>query len=110
MVPHVFGRPPFAPGNLTAASAPVRIEAPEEADERHEAAFDHRNACVREALEDAVAEDRDQVAVHARAAESVVLDVVVGHAGGGDRDADADALEVRVYGNRKRQFVGSVPE
>src|SRR5437588_11873884 len=60
VIPHVLGRSPFAPGNLTAASAPVRIEAPEEADERHEPTLDHRNACVREALEDAVAEDRDE--------------------------------------------------
>ena len=57
-----------------------------------------------------MAEDRDEVPVHAGAAERVVLGVVVGHSGCGHRRCDADALEVCVDGDRKPELVRRLPE
>src|SRR5207302_8906330 len=40
VVPQVVGGSAFAPGDLATARLPVRVEAPEEADEGNEASFD----------------------------------------------------------------------
>ncbi len=110
VVPDVLRRRPLAPRDLAAAALPVRVEPPEEPDERHEPAFDHRNARVREPLEDAVAEDRDEVPVHPRSAEGVVLGVEVGHSGSRDRPGDPDALEVGVNDRREPEVVARRPD
>src|ERR671925_271869 len=62
------------------------------------------------ALEDAVAEDRHEVAVHARTAQRVVLDVVVGISGSRDGTRDPDPLEVGVHGDRERELRAGAPE
>ena len=110
MIPDVLRRELAAPRDLAPAGLPVRVEAPQQPDERDEAALDHHHLRVREALEDPVAEDRDEVPVHAAPAERVVLDVEVGVARGGDRAGDADALVVGVHDHGQRELVGGLPD
>jgi hypothetical protein len=96
--------------DLRPGAAPGGVEAPEQADERHESAFHEHHARPREPLEDAVAEDRREVAEHAGPGERVILGVEVGKAGGGHRSADADALEVGVDGDREPELVAGAPD